>query len=195
MILLIDNYDSFTYNLFQYLSELGAQVHVVRNDAISIYGIKSLDPNGIVVSPGPCTPNEAGISNEAIETFGDSIPILGVCLGHQCIAQVYGGVIEVAKEIMHGKTSMIEHDGIGLFEGLSNPLEAIRYHSLIVNDTSVPDVLEVSAWTESDQIMGLRHKQFPVEGVQFHPESIMTTTGHQLLSNYLKRVDAWNGGK
>ncbi len=195
MILLIDNYDSFTYNLFQYLSELGAQVHVVRNDAISIDGIKSLDPNGIVVSPGPCTPNEAGISNEAIETFGDSIPILGVCLGHQCIAQVYGGVIEVAKEIMHGKTSMIEHDGIGLFEGLSNPLEAIRYHSLIVNDTSVPDVLEVSAWTESDQIMGLRHKQFPVEGVQFHPESIMTTTGHQLLSNYLKRVDAWNGGK
>jgi len=195
MILLIDNYDSFTYNLFQYLSELGAQVHVVRNDAISIDGIKSLDPNGIVVSPGPCTPNEAGISNEAIETFGDSIPILGVCLGHQCIAQVYGGVIEVAKEIMHGKTSMIEHDGVGLFEGLSNPLEAIRYHSLIVNDTSVPDVLEVSAWTESDQIMGLRHKQFPVEGVQFHPESIMTTTGHQLLSNYLKRVDAWNGGK
>ena len=167
----------------------------MRNDAISIDGIKSLDPNGIVVSPGPCTPNEAGISNEAIETFGDSIPILGVCLGHQCIAQVYGGVIEVAKEIMHGKTSMIEHDGIGLFEGLSNPLEAIRYHSLIVNDTSVPDVLEVSAWTESDQIMGLRHKQFPVEGVQFHPESIMTTTGHQLLSNYLKRVDAWNGGK
>ena len=130
MILLIDNYDSFTYNLFQYLSELGAQVHVVRNDAISIDGIKSLDPNGIVVSPGPCTPNEAGISNEAIETFGDSIPILGVCLGHQCIAQVYGGVIEVAKEIMHGKTSMIEHDGVGLFEGLSNPLEAVSYTHL-----------------------------------------------------------------
>ena len=195
MILLIDNYDSFTYNLFQYLSELGAEVRVVRNDAISIDGIKSLEPNGIVVSPGPCTPNEAGISNEAIETFGDSIPILGVCLGHQCIAQVYGGVIEVANEIMHGKTSMIEHDGLGLFEGLSNPLEAIRYHSLIVNDTSVPDVLEVSAWTEMGQIMGLRHKQLPVEGVQFHPESIMTTTGHQLLSNYLKRVDAWDGGK
>ena len=195
MILLIDNYDSFTYNLFQYLSELGAEVRVVRNDAISIDGIKSLDPNGIVVSPGPCTPNEAGISNEAIETFGDSIPILGVCLGHQCIAQVYGGVIEVANEIMHGKTSMIQHDGIGLFEGLSNPLEAIRYHSLIVNDTSVPDVLEVSAWTEMGQIMGLRHKQLPVEGVQFHPESIMTTTGHQLLSNYLKKVNAWHGGK
>lgn len=195
MILLIDNYDSFTYNLFQYLSELGAQVHVVRNDAISIDGIKSLEPKGIVVSPGPCTPNEAGISNEAIEIFGDSIPILGVCLGHQCIAQVYGGVIEVANEIMHGKTSMIQHDGIGLFEGLSNPLEAIRYHSLIVNDTSVPDVLEVSAWTEMGQIMGLRHKQLPVEGVQFHPESIMTTTGHQLLSNYLKRVDAWHGRK
>ncbi|MQF64882.1 aminodeoxychorismate/anthranilate synthase component II [SAR202 cluster bacterium AC-409-J13_OGT_754m] len=195
MILLIDNYDSFTYNLFQYLSELGAKVHVVRNDAITIDEISSLQPNGIVISPGPCTPNEAGISNDAIEAFGRSIPILGVCLGHQCIAQVYGAIIEVADEIMHGKTSMIEHDGLGLFEGLLNPLKAIRYHSLIVNNTSVPDALEVSAWTGRGQIMGIRHKEFPVEGVQFHPESIMTTAGHELLGNFLKQVDAWPGGQ
>ena len=195
MILLIDNYDSFTYNLFQYLSELGAKVNVVRNDAITIDEISSLQPNGIVISPGPCTPNEAGISNDAIEAFGRSIPILGVCLGHQCIAQVYGAIIEVADEIMHGKTSMIEHDGLGLFEGLLNPLKAIRYHSLIVNNTSVPEALEVSAWTGRGQIMGIRHKEFPVEGVQFHPESIMTTAGHELLGNFLKQVDAWPGGQ
>ena len=195
MILLIDNYDSFTYNLFQYLSELGSRVDVVRNDAITVEEIHLLQPKGIVISPGPCTPHEAGISNQVIETFGKSIPILGVCLGHQCIAQVYGGIIEVADEIMHGKTSLIEHDGNGLFEGLSNPLEAIRYHSLIVNGDSLPDTLTVSAWTKRGQIMGLRHKVYPVEGVQFHPESIMTKTGHELLSNYLRKVNGWAGEK
>ena len=195
MILLIDNYDSFTYNLFQYLSELGSRVDVVRNDAITVEEIDLLQPKGIVISPGPCTPHEAGISNQVIETFGKSIPILGVCLGHQCIAQVYGGIIEVADEIMHGKTSLIEHDGNGLFEGLSSPLEAIRYHSLRVNGDSLPDTLTVSAWTKRGQIMGLRHKVYPVEGVQFHPESIMTKTGHELLSNYLRKVNGWAGEK
>lgn len=188
MILLIDNYDSFTYNLYQYLSELGAQVNVVRNDKVTLEDIELAAPKGIVISPGPCTPAEAGISCDVILHFGPRIPTLGVCLGHQCIGQAYGGKVVRAGEIMHGKTSMVLHDGKGVFKGLASPFEAIRYHSLKVDTEGLPHFLEVSAKTEKGIIMGLRHKQYPVEGVQFHPESIKTEVGKQLLSNFLNRV-------
>lgn len=186
MILLIDNYDSFTYNLYQYMLELGADVLVVRNDEVTIDEIVDLSPEKIVVSPGPCTPDQAGISNDIIRYFGEKLPVLGVCLGHQCIGQTYGGVVESAGEIMHGKTSMVHHDGKGVFKGLPNPFEAIRYHSLAVNRDSLPSILEVTAWTDNGIIMGLRHKTLPVEGIQFHPESIMTEVGHDLLRNFLE---------
>ncbi|GMR17926.1 MAG: aminodeoxychorismate/anthranilate synthase component II [Gammaproteobacteria bacterium] len=186
MLLMIDNYDSFTYNLVQYLGELGEQVRVYRNDQITMDRIDSLSPERIVISPGPCTPNEAGISMEAIQQFGGRIPVLGVCLGHQSIGQVYGGKIIHAQEIMHGKTSLIHHDDRGVFFGLPNPFEATRYHSLVVERDGLPDCLEISAWTEDGEIMGLRHKEFVVEGVQFHPESILTRNGHDLLRNFLK---------
>ena len=188
MLLLIDNYDSFTYNLYQYLSELGAQIEVVRNDKITPAEIEQMAPAGIVISPGPCTPREAGISCDVVRRFGPTTPILGVCLGHQCIGQAYGGVVEGAGEIMHGKTSMIYHDGTGVLSGLPNPFEAIRYHSLAVSPHNLPDSLEVNARTEKGIIMGLRHKTHPVEGVQFHPESIMTRVGKDLLRNFLTRV-------
>lgn len=186
MLLMIDNYDSFTYNLVQYLGELGEDVQVYRNDQITVDRIESLDPERMVISPGPCTPNEAGISMEAIQHFSGQIPVLGVCLGHQSIGQVYGGKIVHAQEIMHGKTSLIHHDDRGVFFGLPNPFEATRYHSLVVERDSLPDCLEISAWTEDGEIMGLRHKEFVVEGVQFHPESILTRHGHDLLRNFLK---------
>jgi anthranilate synthase/aminodeoxychorismate synthase-like glutamine amidotransferase len=188
MLLMIDNYDSFTYNLYQYLSELGAQVETVRNDKITLEDIEVMSPEGIIVSPGPCTPREAGISNDIIRSFGPRLPVLGVCLGHQCIGQVYGGTVDRAPEIRHGKTSMINHTGQGVLAGLPNPFEAIRYHSLIVYRDDLPDSLEVTAWTDDGLIMGLRHKEYPVEGVQFHPESIMTPVGHDLLQNFLDRV-------
>ncbi len=191
MILLIDNYDSFTYNLYQYLCELGAEVRVARNDEISLQEIEAMAPQGIVVSPGPCTPKEAGISGEVVARFGEKLPVLGVCLGHQTIGYTYGGTVEQAPEIMHGKTSMVYHDGKGLYEGLPNPFEAIRYHSLIVNPESLPESLEVTSRTEDGIVMGVRHKSLPVEGVQFHPESIMTRVGHDLLRNYLNRVKRW----
>ena len=185
MLLMIDNYDSFTYNLVQYLGELGADVEVHRNDAIDIAGIDRLAPDGIVISPGPCTPNEAGISLELVQTFGGRIPILGVCLGHQSIGQVFGGRVIRAPRLMHGKTSPIHHDGRGIFRNLENPFIATRYHSLIVERSSLPDVLEISAWTEEGEIMGLRHRTLAVDGVQFHPESILTLEGKHLLANFL----------
>jgi anthranilate synthase/aminodeoxychorismate synthase-like glutamine amidotransferase len=187
MILLLDNYDSFTYNLYQYLSELGAQVEVVRNDQVTVEDVEELAPERIVVSPGPCTPAEAGISNELILRLGPRVPILGVCLGHQCIGQAFGGRVGRAGEIMHGKTSTVHHDGRGLLTGLPNPLEAIRYHSLVVYREDLPESLEVTAWTDSGLIMGVRHRQHPIEGVQFHPESIMTPQGKDLLRNFLQR--------
>jgi len=187
MLLLIDNYDSFTYNLFQYLSELGEGVLVARNDEVSLSEIEVKSPHRIVISPGPGTPEQAGISNEVIRHFGGRIPILGVCLGHQCIGYSYGAKVNRASEIKHGKSSLIYHDGKGLFEGLSNPFSAIRYHSLAVVQDGLPDCLQVSAWTSNGMIMGLRHRQFPVEGVQFHPESIMTEVGKDLLRNFLGR--------
>lgn len=186
MLLMIDNYDSFTYNLVQYLSELGADVRVYRNDQISLGQIAESRPQHLVISPGPCTPNEAGISLEVIREFSGKIPILGVCLGHQAIGQAFGGKVVRAPRIMHGKTSPIYHDGRGLFEGLSEPFEATRYHSLVVDPPTLPDCLEKSAWTEQGEIMGLRHKQFKVEGVQFHPESILTSEGKRLLKNFLE---------
>ncbi len=188
MLLVIDNYDSFTYNLVQYFGELGAEMVVRRNDEISVEEIRKLNPEKICISPGPCTPNEAGISNAVIENFGEKTPLLGVCLGHQCLGQVYGGEVVRADRLMHGKTSMIVHDGKGLFEGLSNPFEATRYHSLIVKRESVPDCLEITATCAEDEneIMGLRHKEYPVYGVQFHPESILTAEGKRLLENFLK---------
>ena len=186
MLVLIDNYDSFTYNLFQYLSELGEDVTVFRNDKISIGEIERLSPERIVISPGPGTPEQAGISNDFIRHFGGRLPILGVCLGHQCIGYCYGGRVDRAGEIKHGKSSLIHHDGRGLFSGLPNPFPAIRYHSLAVMRDNLPDCLEVSAWTENGLIMGLRHRQFPVEGVQFHPESMLTEVGKDLLRNFLK---------
>lgn len=186
MLLLIDNYDSFTYNLYQYLSELGAEVNVVRNDKITPDEIERLAPERIVISPGPGTPQDAGISNDVIRRFGGRVPILGVCLGHQCIGQVYGATVTHAGEIRHGKTSIIYHDGNGVFNGLPNPLTAVRYHSLAVKEEGLPDCLEISAHTENGIIMGLRHKEYPVEGVQFHPESIMTKVGKDLLRNFLK---------
>ena len=185
MILLIDNYDSFTYNLYQYLCELGAEVEVVRNDKITLKEIEQKQPEKIVVSPGPRRPENAGISNDVINHFGESIPILGVCLGHQCVGYSYGGSIVGAGEIMHGKTSLISHDGKGVFNGLPNPFEAIRYHSLAVYKDDLPEELEVTAWTDNGLIMGVRHVNFPVEGIQFHPESIMTGVGKDLLNNFI----------
>jgi anthranilate synthase/aminodeoxychorismate synthase-like glutamine amidotransferase len=185
MLLLIDNYDSFTYNLFQYLSELGEEVTVFRNDKINLDEIERLSPQRIVISPGPGTPEQAGISNDVIRRFGDRIPILGVCLGHQCVGYSYGARVARAGEIKHGKSSLIYHDGKGLFAGLPNPFPAIRYHSLAVMRDGLPDCLEITAWTSNGIIMGLRHHQFPVEGVQFHPESIMTGMGKNLLNNFL----------
>ena len=186
MLLLIDNYDSFTYNLFQYLSELGEKVRVVRNDKITLEEIEGMNPERIVISPGPSTPLNAGISNDVIRHFGDRLPILGVCLGHQCVAEVYGGIIDHAGEIKHGKSSLINHDGRGVFQGFPNPFSAIRYHSLSVRPETVPECLEVTAQTDNNIIMGLRHKEYPVEAVQFHPESIMTEVGMDLLKNFLE---------
>lgn len=186
MILLIDNYDSFTYNLYQYLSELGEEVNVKRNDEITLNEVEELKPERIVISPGPGRPENAGISNEVILRFGERVPILGVCLGHQCIGQVYGGEVVHAGEIKHGKTSLIYHDERGVFEGLTSPFPAVRYHSLAVSRYGLPECLEVTAWTENDIIMGLRHREYPVAGVQFHPESIMTNVGKEILKNFLK---------
>ena len=185
MILMIDNYDSFTYNLVQYLGEMGEELNVIRNDQTSIRGIAELDPQFLMISPGPCSPNEAGISLEAIKNFSGKTPIFGVCLGHQSIAQVFGGDVVRAERLMHGKTSLVYHDGKTIFEGLENPFPAARYHSLIVKKETLPDCLEVSAWTEEGEIMAIRHKILPVEGVQFHPESILTTPGKQLLRNFI----------
>ena len=186
MLLLIDNYDSFTYNLFQYLSELGEEVKVARNDSITLDEIEKLAPERIVISPGPGTPEQGGISNDVIRRFGERVPILGVCLGHQCIGYTYGGTVSHAGEIKHGKTSLIHHDGKGVFAGIPNPFPAIRYHSLAVKENSLPECLEISARTDNDIIMGLRHKKYPVEGVQFHPESILTKVGKDLLKNFLE---------
>ena len=193
MLLMIDNYDSFTFNLVQYFGELGAQVEVHRNDLISIEDIEKLNPDHIVVSPGPCTPNEAGISMDVIRRFQGEIPILGVCLGHQSIGQVYGGDIIRARQVMHGKVSPVYHKDFGVFQGLNNPVTTTRYHSLVIDKNTLPDCLEVTAWTRledgsNDEIMGVRHKELPVEGVQFHPESIMTEQGHDLLANFLKKT-------
>ncbi len=190
MLLMIDNYDSFTYNLVQYLGELGAEVRVFRNDQISIQEIEALAPDHIVISPGPGTPNEAGISIDVITYFCAKVPILGVCLGHQAMGQAFGGRIVHAREIMHGKTSLIRHRSTGLFQGLENPFQATRYHSLVIAKDSLPDCLEITAWTEipgggRDEIMGIRHREHPLLGVQFHPESIMTHHGHDLLRNFL----------
>lgn len=192
MLLMIDNYDSFTYNLVQYLGELGADVEVHRNDQITLQEIEDLAPEKIVISPGPCTPNEAGISIATIKQFAGLVPILGVCLGHQSIGQAFGGRIGHARAIMHGKTSMIRHNDKGVFRGLPDPFEATRYHSLVIEQDSLPDCLEVTAWTEDahggvDEIMGVRHKTLAVEGVQFHPESILTGCGHDLLRNFLNQ--------
>ena len=192
MLLMIDNYDSFTYNVVQYLGELGADVHVVRNDEISVADIEALAPEKIVISPGPCTPNEAGISMAVIEAYAGKLPLLGICLGHQSIGQVFGGDVVRARQVMHGKTSPIHHRGEGVFRGLSQPFEATRYHSLVVAKDTLPDCLEVTAWSETetgevDEIMGFRHREWPVEGVQFHPESILTAHGHDLLRNFLEQ--------
>jgi len=192
MLLMIDNYDSFTYNLVQYFGELGADVQVYRNDQISVAEVEKLKPDHLVISPGPCTPNEAGISVEAIKHFAGKLPILGVCLGHQSIGQAFGGKIIHAGAIMHGKTSMVYHHDVGVFAGLSNPFEATRYHSLVIDQNSLPDCLGVTAWTQDDngdldEIMGVRHKKFMIEGVQFHPESILTEHGHDMLRNFLKQ--------
>ncbi|HEB74810.1 MAG TPA: aminodeoxychorismate/anthranilate synthase component II [Nitrospirae bacterium] len=186
MLLMIDNYDSFTYNLVQYFGELGEEVRVYRNDRITIEEIEAIDPDRIVISPGPCTPREAGISIEVIRRFAGKKPLLGVCLGHQSIGAAFGGDIVNAPRLMHGKTSLIYHDGRTVFEGLPNPFEATRYHSLVIKRETLPGVLEVSAWTKEGEIMGVRHREYVVEGVQFHPESILTTVGKDLLRNFLK---------
>ena len=185
MLLLIDNYDSFTYNLYQYLCELDAEVEVVRNDKATVADMAAMKPERVVVSPGPSRPENAGVSIEAVAYFADKVPVLGVCLGHQCLATAFGGVVGHAGEIRHGKTSMINHDGEGVFKGVDNPFEAVRYHSLAIEPDSLPDVLEVTARTDNGIIMGVRHKTLPVEGVQFHPESIMTEPGKQLLQTFL----------
>ena len=192
MLLMIDNYDSFTYNIVQYLGELGQQVEVYRNDHIELDAIKQKNPQYLVISPGPCTPNEAGVSVAAIETFAGQIPIMGVCLGHQSIGQAFGGKIVRAKEVMHGKTSPIYHKNTGMFAGLPNPVQVTRYHSLVIEQESLPDCLEVTAWTqneqgEMDEIMGVRHKTLAIEGVQFHPESILTDQGHEMLKSFLEQ--------
>jgi anthranilate synthase/aminodeoxychorismate synthase-like glutamine amidotransferase len=186
MMVLIDNYDSFTYNLYQYLCELGAEVKVVRNDQATLEDVDAMQPERVVVSPGPCTPAKAGISKDVIRHFGPKMPVLGVCLGHQCIGEAFGGVVGGAGEIMHGKTSLVHHDGKGVFKGLPSPFEAIRYHSLAVYRDTLPADLEVTAWTGNGVVMGVRHKRYSVEGVQFHPESIMTQHGKQLLNNFLE---------
>ncbi len=186
MLLIIDNYDSFTYNLVQYFGELGVEMKVVRNDAVSVDEVRAMKPERVCVSPGPCTPNEAGISCGVIEALGATTPILGVCLGHQSIGQVYGGEVVRADRLMHGKTSPIRHDGTGVFAGLPDPFEATRYHSLIVRRESLPDCLEVNAWTAEGEIMGVRHREHPVHGVQFHPESILTQEGRKMLANFLE---------
>ncbi|SIO11367.1 anthranilate synthase, component II [Sulfurivirga caldicuralii] len=193
MLLMIDNYDSFTYNLVQYFGELGQDVVVHRNDQITLDEIAALKPDYLVISPGPCTPNEAGISVAAIRRFAGEIPILGVCLGHQSIGQAFGARIVRAKEVMHGKTSPVYHKGVGVFKGVANPVTVTRYHSLVIDRDSLPDELEVTAWTQTpqgefDEIMGVRHKTLPVEGVQFHPESILTEAGHKMLSNFLEQA-------
>ena len=190
MILMIDNYDSFTYNVVQYLAELKADVKVYRNDEITIADIEQMAPQKIVISPGPCTPNEAGVSIETIKTFAGRVPILGICLGHQSIGQAFGGNIVRAKQVMHGKTSLMHHNDSGVFKGLTNPFEATRYHSLVIDQATLPDCLQITAWTENedgslDEIMGVRHKELGIEGVQFHPESILTQHGHDLLENFL----------
>ena len=185
MLLMIDNYDSFTYNLVQYLAEIGQEVEVVRNDKISIEEINKLNPQYIVISPGPCTPNEAGISLELIEAFKGKIPILGVCLGHQSIGQAFGGKIIHAQTIMHGKTSKISHNNKGVFMGIKDPFIATRYHSLVIDRESLPDCFDITAWTDDNEIMGIKHKELAIEGVQFHPESILSEHGHDLLKNFL----------
>ncbi len=192
MLLMIDNYDSFTYNVVQYLAELGADVRVYRNDEISVAEIEALKPERLVISPGPCTPDQAGISMDVVRHFAGKVPILGVCLGHQAIGQVYGGDVIRAGRVMHGKVSPIYHSDTGVFRGLNNPVQATRYHSLVIDKTTLPDCLEVTAWTRNEdgsveEIMGVRHKTLPIEGVQFHPESIMTEQGHELLRNFLRR--------
>ncbi|MGP4845101.1 anthranilate synthase component II [Marinobacter sp. 1Y8] len=195
MLLMIDNYDSFTYNVVQYLAELGADVQVYRNDEITIEQIEALKPERLVISPGPCTPNDAGISIDTIRHFAGRLPILGICLGHQAIGQVFGGEVIRAGRVMHGKTSPIYHSDTGVFRALNNPLEATRYHSLVIDKATLPDCLEVTAWTRNadgsvEEIMGVRHKTLPIEGVQFHPESIMTEQGHELLRNFLRMPTA-----
>ncbi|MCU7935628.1 MAG: aminodeoxychorismate/anthranilate synthase component II [Candidatus Thiodiazotropha sp. (ex Dulcina madagascariensis)] len=196
MLLMIDNYDSFTYNLVQYLGELGVEVKVVRNDEISVADIDAIDPDHIVISPGPCTPNEAGVSVETIRAYAGRIPILGVCLGHQSIGQAFGGRIVHARKVMHGKTSPIHHSDSGVFSGLENPFQATRYHSLVIERESLPDCLEITAWTERDggidEIMGVRHRELAVQGVQFHPESILTRHGHDLLRNFVEGIQSAN---
>ncbi|WP_420600195.1 aminodeoxychorismate/anthranilate synthase component II [Neptuniibacter sp.] len=192
MLLMIDNYDSFTYNVVQYLGELGADVQVHRNDEITIEEIEALNPTQLVISPGPCTPNEAGISVAAIKHFAGKLPILGICLGHQSIGQAFGGDIVRAKQVMHGKLSPVHHESKGVFAGLNNPVEVTRYHSLVIDQKTLPDCLEITSWTQDDEgnideIMGVRHKELDIEGVQFHPESILTEQGHELLANFLKR--------
>jgi len=188
VLLMIDNYDSFTYNLVQYFGELGEEVRVFRNDQITVDEVEKLAPAYIVISPGPCTPNEAGISVPVIERFAHSVPILGVCLGHQCIGQAFGGRVVHAKSVMHGKTSAIRHEGEGVFAGLPNPLTATRYHSLVVERASLPECLKVTAWSDDGEVMGVRHRELAVEGVQFHPESILTEAGHDLLRNFLRET-------
>ncbi|MCG9684031.1 aminodeoxychorismate/anthranilate synthase component II [Vibrio sp. Isolate23] len=192
MLLIIDNYDSFTYNLYQYFCELGVEVKVVRNDEIDIAAIEAMQPTHLVISPGPCTPNEAGITLKVIEHFAGKLPILGVCLGHQAIAQVFGGKVVRARQVMHGKTSPIRHNGRSVFTGLKNPLTVTRYHSLVVQNGTLPECFELTAWTERedgsmDEIMGYQHKTLPIDAVQFHPESIKTEQGHELLANFLCR--------
>lgn len=186
MLLIIDNYDSFTFNLVQYLGELGAEMKVFRNDKITLDEVEEMEPERIAISPGPCTPKEAGISVELVRAFAGRVPILGVCLGHQSIGYAFGGDIVKAPELMHGKTSMIHHDGEGVFENLPSPFEACRYHSLVISGETLPSCLQVTAWTDDGTIMGVRHKRYPVEGVQFHPESILTGAGKRLLANFLK---------
>jgi len=195
MILVIDNYDSFTYNLVQYLGELGAElsvaaeIQVYRNDQITLEQVRSLQPDGIVISPGPGRPDDAGISLQLIESLGSTIPILGVCLGHQSIGQVFGGTITTAPELMHGKTSQVHHTGVGVFAGLENPLTATRYHSLVIEPQTCPDILEITAWVDDGTIMGVRHRNFPhIQGVQFHPESVLTTSGKKILRNFLVSI-------
>ncbi|MBF7144247.1 MULTISPECIES: anthranilate synthase component II [Pseudomonas] len=199
MLLMIDNYDSFTYNVVQYLGELGAEVKVVRNDELTVAEIEALAPERIVVSPGPCTPSEAGVSIDAILHFAGKLPILGICLGHQALGQAYGGEVVRARQAMHGKTSPVTHGDVGVFEGLAQPLTVTRYHSLVVKADSLPDCLEMTAWTQHadgsvDEIMGLRHKTLNIEGVQFHPESILTEQGHELLANFLKQTGGTRQG-